>query len=241
VEAAHGRPEDGDSIGGLISALHADLLALREAPADAIRRGEVVAAADELARRFNSVAGATLEARQGAQDALVQEVASANAALAEIASLTDDIRREIGAGRSTAGLEDSATCHRAPVGIARAARDPAGGREPHPDRARRAGAAARRRQPFSVAAATVGPNSWHGGAGTLPGVMLLGQDVTRGLGGGRLAAAAELRDARCRAWRPSSTSPPPTSPPASRRRGCGCSPTAPAGCRTSPAPTPAAR
>jgi flagellar hook-associated protein 1 FlgK len=195
VEAAHGRPEDGDSIGGLLSALHADLVALREAPADAIRRGEVVTGADELARRFNAVARATLEARQGAQDALVEEVASANAAIAEIASLTDDIRREIGAGRSTAGLEDKRD-----LAIARLSESlelralrredgtltliARGGLVLPLD-----GSA-----PFSVAAATVGPNSWHGGAGALPGVMLLGQDVTRSLGGGRLAAAAELRD-----------------------------------------------
>jgi flagellar hook-associated protein 1 FlgK len=47
---------------------------------------------------------------------------------------------------------------------------------------------------FSIAPATVAPGAFHGGAGALPGLMLNGQDVTRLVAGGRLAAAAELRD-----------------------------------------------
>jgi flagellar hook-associated protein 1 FlgK len=47
---------------------------------------------------------------------------------------------------------------------------------------------------FSVVPATVAPGAFHGGAGTLPGVMLNGQDITRRLVGGRFGAAAELRD-----------------------------------------------
>jgi flagellar hook-associated protein 1 FlgK len=196
VEAAHGVPEDGDSIGGLLSALHAELVSLREAPADAIRRGAVVRAGEELAARFNTVSDAIGQARQAAQDGLVTEVAAANEAVAEIAALTDDIRREIGSGRSAAALEDKRdlavarlsesielnVIRREDGNLTLIAR---GGMVLPLDGSR----------PFSVAPATVGANSFHGGAGTLPGVMLLGQDVTRGLAGGRLAAAAELRDA----------------------------------------------
>jgi flagellar hook-associated protein 1 FlgK len=196
VEAAHGRPEDGDSLGGLLSALHADLVSLREAPADAARRSGVVEAADVLAGRLNGIAAALGEARQGAHDALVAEAAAANEAVAEIARLTDDIRREIGAGRGAAALEDKRD-----LAIARLSESlelrairredgnltliARGGMVLPLD-----GSA-----PFSVAPAHVGPGTFHGGAGILPGVMLLGVDVTRGLAGGRLAAAAELRDA----------------------------------------------
>jgi flagellar hook-associated protein 1 FlgK len=195
VETAHGRPEDGDSIGGLLSALRAGLASLREAPEDAIRRGAVVAAAQDLVARFNGVAGAVATARQQAHDALAEEAQAANAALAEIGALTRDIRREIAAGRSAAALEDkrdvalSRLAESLDIGVIRGqggditvvAR---GGIVLPLD-----GATA-----FQVAPATVGAGAYHGGAGTLPGLMLGGQDVTRRVVGGRMAAAAELRD-----------------------------------------------
>jgi len=194
IEAAHGRPEDGDSLGGLLAALRASLVALREAPEDAIRRGAVVAAGGDLAARYNGLATAIGGARQEAHDALVAEAGAANAALAEIGALTLDIRRELASGRSAADLED-----RRDLALGRLAESldisvirgelgnvtvvARGGMVLPLD-----GAA------FSVAPATVGAGTWHGGAGTLPGLMLGGQDVTRRVLGGRMAAAAELRD-----------------------------------------------
>jgi flagellar hook-associated protein 1 FlgK len=195
VEMAHGRPEDGDSIGGLISSLRSDFIGLREAPEDPIRRGAVVSAAEDFVARTNGVAAAIGAARQEAHDSLVAEAAAANAALAEIGLLTRDIRHEIAAGRSAAALEDKRD-----IALARLAQSfdigvihgsmgeitvvARGGMVLPLD-----GAPA-----FSVAEATVGPGAYHGGAGTLPGVLLGGQDVTRRLIGGRMAAAAELRD-----------------------------------------------
>jgi flagellar hook-associated protein 1 FlgK len=195
VEVAHGRPEDGNSLAGRLSALRASLAALREAPEDALRRGHVVAAAEDLAAGWNSIAGAIGAARQDAHDALVAEAGQANAALDEIGALTTDIQREIAAGRSAAALEDKRDLALARLaesldisvirggngGITVVAR---GGMVLPLDGSAR----------FSVAPATVGPGAYHGGAGTLPGVMLGGQDVTRQLMGGRFAAAAELRD-----------------------------------------------
>jgi flagellar hook-associated protein 1 FlgK len=195
VEVAHGRPGDGSSIGGLLAALRADLVRLREAPEDAVRRGAVVDAAGQLVTRFNGVAAAIGAARQEAHDELTREVLAANDALSEIGALTRDIRRDLAAGRGVADLED-----RRDLAIARLAVS--------------FDIAVIRGQPgevtivargglvlpleggpvFSVAPATVAPGAFHGGAGTLPGVMLNGEDVTRRLIGGRLAAAAELRD-----------------------------------------------
>jgi flagellar hook-associated protein 1 FlgK len=195
VETAHGRPEDGDSIGGLLSGLRASLGALREAPEDPTWRGAVVQAAQDLAARYNGTADAIGTARQQAHDALVEEAGAANRALAEIGTLTTDIRRELAAGRSAADLED-----RRDVAIAQLATSldisvirggqgevtlvarggimlPLGGGDA-----------------FSVVQATVAPAAYHGGGGGLPGVMLNGQDVTRRLVGGRFGAAAELRD-----------------------------------------------
>ncbi|WP_137181372.1 FlgK family flagellar hook-associated protein [Roseomonas sp. AR75] len=195
VETAHGRPEDGDSIGGLLSALRADFISLREAPEDPIRRSAVVSAAGDLAARFNGVSTALEHTRQAAHDALVDEATAANAALAEIAGLTVDIRRELAAGRTAADLEDKRdlalgrlaesldiSVIRGNMGdVTIVAR---GGMVLPLD-----GAPA-----FSVTPATVGVGAWHGGAGTLPGLMLRGEDVTRRVIGGRMAAAAELRD-----------------------------------------------
>ena len=195
VETAHGRPEDGDSVGGLVSSLRASLARLREAPEDAIQRGAVAAAAQDLAARFNGVAQTIGTARQQAHDALVKEAAAANGALAEIAKLTRDIRTEIAAGRSAADLQDKrdlalarlsesldiGVLHGQGGDITVVAR---GGLVLPLD-----GSPA-----FQVAPATVGAGAFHGGGGTLPGIMLGGQDVTQRVLGGRMAAAVELRD-----------------------------------------------
>jgi flagellar hook-associated protein 1 FlgK len=195
VETAHGRPEDGDSIGGLISALRSSLIALREAPEDAIRRGAVVTAAQDLAARFNGVASAIGTARQQAHDALVEEAKSANATLAEIGALTQDIRREIAAGRSAADLEDKRDLALGRLALSFDISVIPGAQGDITVVARGGivlpldGSAQ-----LTVAPATVGSGTWYGGSGTLPGVMLGRQDVTRLLVGGRMAAAAELRD-----------------------------------------------
>lgn len=195
VETAHGRPEDGDSIAGLLSRLRAALGTSREAPEDPLRRGAVVLAAEDLAARYNGTAAAIGAARQQAHDALVEEAGAANRALAEIGALTIDIRREFAAGRPAADLED-----RRDVAIARLA----GSLDISVLRGRQGEVTVVARggivlplgggEAFSVAPATVAPGAYHGGAGTLPGVMLNGQDITRRLVGGRFGAAAELRD-----------------------------------------------
>jgi flagellar hook-associated protein 1 FlgK len=194
VEVAHGRPEDGDSLGGLLSDLRASLVTLREAPEEPIRRSAVVAAAGDFAARTNAVAGAIASTRQDAHDALVAEVAAANAALGEIGALTRDITREIAAGRSAADLED-----RRDLAIARLSESLdlsviRGQRGDVTLVARGGMVLPLDGSALSIAPATVGAGAWHGGAGTLPGVMLGNHDVTQRILGGRLAAAAELRD-----------------------------------------------
>ncbi|MFM2148156.1 MAG: hypothetical protein RLZZ187_462 [Pseudomonadota bacterium] len=194
VEAAHGRPGDGDSLGGLLSALRARLATLREAPEDPIRRGAALQAAQDLATRFNAVAVGIGAARQQAHDTLATEAAAANAALAEIGALSWSIRNEVAAGRAAADLEDKRD-----LAIARLAQSLDIGviRGPMGEVtlvARGGIMLPQDRAAFSIAPATVAPGAFHGGAGALPGLMLNGQDVTRLVAGGRLAAAAELRD-----------------------------------------------
>jgi flagellar hook-associated protein 1 FlgK len=194
VERAHGSTEAGDSLAGVLAALRGAFIALREAPGETLRQNEVVAAAEDVAARLNTVSSAIGEARQQAQDCMVAEVAALNAGLRETAKLDRLIRMEKAAGRSTAELEDQ--------------RDAAIGRLSESLQLRvvaqqdggvmlvaRGGLVLpldENSDAFSIAAATVGPSAYHGG--TLPGVMLGGVDVTNRLAGGRLAALAELRD-----------------------------------------------
>jgi flagellar hook-associated protein 1 FlgK len=197
VEAAHGSPADGDSIGGLVGGLRDAIVALREAPGDAIRRGDVVAAAEDLAARMNSVSAAIGEARQQAQDAMRAEVDSINASLSAIAGLNDAIRQEKAASRSTAELEDQRDLL---IGQVAESLDITVIRRSNGEvtLVARGGISLPLEEgatPFSLDDATVGSGAWHGNGGTLPGVMLDGIDVTARLAGGRLGAAVALRDA----------------------------------------------
>lgn len=194
IEAAHGRPGDGDSLGGLLSALRADMATLREAPEDAIRRGAVVQVAQDFVARVATVAASIGAARQQAHDTLGTEAATANAALAEIGALSRSIRNELAAGRTAADLDDkrdlaiARLAQSLDIGVIR------GGLGEVTLVARGGIMLPQHGAAFSVAPANVAPGAFHGGAGTLPGLMLNGQDVTRLVVGGRLAAAAELRD-----------------------------------------------
>jgi flagellar hook-associated protein 1 FlgK len=197
VEAAHGSPGNGGSLGGLLAGLQSSFIDLREQPADAVRRSAVTEAARQLATRLNGVSDAIGAARQGAQDALRAEVALVNAGLSQVAQLNRDIGREAAAGRSTAGLEDQRDL--AITGLAQSL-DLSVIRAPNGEvtLVARGGVVlplVPGGAPFSLADATVGSAAFHGAGGTLPGVMMNGLDVTRQLAGGRIGAAAALRDA----------------------------------------------
>ncbi len=197
VEAAHGEAGTDESLGGLMTALRAGFVELREAPADATRRSAVVTAAETLAGRLNGVSDAIGQARQLAQDAMRGEVAALNGNLSELAALNDQIRREIGSGRSAPALEDQRdlVIGRIAESIDISALRRTDGQVTLVARGGMVLPLEQGSAPFSLEGATVGTGAWHGGAGALPGVMLSGQDVTRRLAGGRLGAAATLRDA----------------------------------------------
>ncbi|MBU8540778.1 flagellar hook-associated protein FlgK [Falsiroseomonas tokyonensis] len=197
IEAAHGSPENGDSLGGLFTSLQSSFIELREAPADPVRRNAVVTEAENLAARLNGVSDAIATARQGAQDALRAEVAAVNAGLSDVARLNTEIRGEMAAGRSIAALEDERDlaigqlAQSLDLSVIRSETGAV-------TLVARGGVVlplVEGSTPFSLADATVGSGAFHGGAGTLPGVMLNNRDVTRQLAGGRMGAAAELRDA----------------------------------------------
>jgi flagellar hook-associated protein 1 FlgK len=194
VEVAHGAT--GESIADLTAALGDAFVSLRGDPSDGVLQAAAAGAAEELASRYNTVSAAIQTARQAAQDGMEEDVAKLNAALRQVSVLTDRIIPLRAQGMSTVELEDQRD--QAIAGISsimqiRAVAQDNGG-------VVLIGAAGLNLPlntpdgPFSVGSAVVGAPSYHGGSGTLPGVMLGGADVTARLGQGTLGALASLRD-----------------------------------------------
>ncbi|MBK1661792.1 flagellar hook-associated protein FlgK [Paracraurococcus ruber] len=192
IEAAHG--EAGAMLADRLAAMRTTFLALRAAPADAGKQQVAASAATDLADRLNGLSDAIGEARQQAQDQVVTDVATANAALREIASLTLKLKSAPDDG--TAALEDrrdQAVARLAEVMDVQAVRQQGGDLllvargglvlplDPG-------------RDVLATAEATLGPTSAFGAGGTVPGVTLNGLDATGQIRGGRLGEALTLRD-----------------------------------------------
>lgn len=195
VERTQGAPGDAASLPDALGALRDGFVTLRASPDDAGLQRSALEAARTMARGLNRASDAIGTARQEAQDALEQEVASVNATLREIAGLT--IRLKAGlAGQGTAALEDqrdAAVARLSESMEVRAVRKPGGDLlllargtsllplDPERDLLR-------------LGPASIAPGSYYGAGGTLPGVILQGIDITDRLGGGRLGEAITLRD-----------------------------------------------
>lgn len=159
-----------------------------------VGRSAVVAAGQDLASRFNALAGTLATSRQDAENGLGDDLATANQALAEIGATSSEITRLRTSGQSSASVEDQRDAAMTtlsnvldvkftetssgdmlvstPNGIILPT-DPAQGT-------------------LSMAAATLGPADSY--PATIPGIMLGGLDVTKQLGGGSLGAHLTLRD-----------------------------------------------
>lgn len=197
IERVHGSPGDGQSLGDVMGRLHAGFLRLRASPGEAGVQRDVAEAARDVAHRFNQIATAVGTARQEAQDGIAGEVVRINAGLREIADLTVRIKADRARGQPIGELEDRRdlalgrlseslpvrALHQNDGGLVLVTR---GGLGLPLDPARDA---------FAAAGASVGPSAFFGPGGTLPGITLQGQDVTRQLAGGRLGELVALRDA----------------------------------------------
>lgn len=193
VEAAHGSAEGGDGLADALARLRNGLLALRGAPADTGKQMAALEGARGVAEGLNRLSHAIGAARQRAQDGIAQEVASANAALREIAGLT--LKIKTGGDGALAALEDQRDLAIARLSEnleVRAVRQPGGDLlivarggvvlPLDPDR-----------DALAAPGATVAPDKSFA-SGTLPGVALNGIDVTGQIGGGRLGEFIALRD-----------------------------------------------
>lgn len=196
IAAAHGSPEAGDGLGDLTAALHSGFEDLRANPADAGRQAAVVQDATALAGRLNEISTAIGDARQQAQDTVVTEVGRINDALRNIADLTLRIRDQVSLTGNAAALEDQRDQAIATLSESlevRALKRDDGGivlvarnglvlpLDPTADA-------------LSTQDAVLGPTAFHGAGGSIPGILLGGQDVTALLAGGRLAEGIALRD-----------------------------------------------
>lgn len=199
IETAYGGVTGVDSQGSLaedVNALRAAFTSLQASPEDAALQRAVVAAAQKVANGFNAVGAAIGDARQQAQDEINNQVGIVNGALRQIGALNQQVMLARQQGRSTAELEDQRDQAVQTLSGALKVRTVqqadgsllvmgAGGvllpTDPKQDA-------------LSVGGATVAPGAFHGGAGTLPGVMLNGLDVTRQLTGGTLGEAIVQRD-----------------------------------------------
>lgn len=192
----HGSTEAGDSLGDLVADLHTSFEDLLADPSESARQTATLLAAQGVADRLNEISDTVADARQQAQDTIVTEVSTINAGLRDIAALTLRIKEQIALTGEAAALEDERdtaiaklseslevkTLKSADGGLVLVARN--GLVLPlDPDK----GA-------FTTSAATLAATAYHGVGGTIPGIMLNGQDVTDSLLGGRLAEAVALRD-----------------------------------------------
>ncbi len=195
IEAAHGTPEAGDTLGDGVAALQSAFLAMRDSPADAGLQRQALGVARDLAARFGDVARAVAGAREQAHAGIASEVALLNQEVRFVAALSAQIVATRATGASTAELEDRRDAAIAKLSETLPVRPilradggmtlVAGGINLPLDP---------QRDIFSFAQNAIGPASFHGGAGTLAGVMMLGTDVTERLSGGRLGELVRLRD-----------------------------------------------
>jgi flagellar hook-associated protein 1 FlgK len=197
IEAVQGRPEDATSLGNALGSLREAFTTLRANPAAPELARAALNAAQNLAGRMQDAGGAIQTARQQAQDGIVIEVDRANNALRQIAELNRLISTDLGAGRSTADMEDkrdlaiSTLSETLPV---RPLRQPDGGVVLMGRNGLTLPLPSAGEDILATHAAVTGPNSYYGTGGNLPGVMIGAVDVTRQMLGGRLGEYVTLRD-----------------------------------------------
>lgn len=203
VEALHGDPALGTSLGGRIGALRDAFLSLSATPQDPGRQIAVTEAAEQLAGGIRVVADGLLAQRQDAHARLRADVAQANADLDRLATLDAQIKQQVALGRTTADLADARDAVLGALGESlglRALIQADGGAVLYAPGGftilPQAGAR------LELGVSTLGPRSaYDGTAGDIPPLLLrpadpaaAALDITNRLDGGRMAALVDLRD-----------------------------------------------
>lgn len=106
IDAAQGQPGSGNDLASLVGSLRDAFSNLAGDPSNATQQRQVVNKAGALAQGVNGLANTVADTRQTVQDNLVDDVKQANAALAQVGQLSDQIIAARGRNESTADLED---------------------------------------------------------------------------------------------------------------------------------------
>ena len=106
LEQQFGRPDDQSSISAKLTDLKQTFQALATTPEDVSTQISVITAAQELARAFNDLNDLVQNLRADADARISDQVTELNTAMANIASLNDEIGQRKALGQSTADLRD---------------------------------------------------------------------------------------------------------------------------------------
>ena len=194
IDATQGVTAAGNDLASQLGTLRDAFTTLSTAPDNQAQQRQVILDAGTLARGINATANAIQAGRQAAQDGIRSDVATLNATLQTIGTLSDQIISQAAQGQSTADLENQRD------GQQQTAAQIAGLRflpQPNGDvlaftAQGRAVALRTASGPFAIADATVGANAAYPGG--LPALTLSGVDVTAQVTDGRIGANLDLRD-----------------------------------------------
>jgi flagellar hook-associated protein 1 FlgK len=195
IDQVQGIPGQGNDLASLVSKLQDSFSSLASNPDSQPGQQAVVIQARALTSSINTLSATYATQRQGAQNAVMRDVASVNAALVTIGGLSDRIVTLKSAGQSTADLENQRD---AAVSTLSGLIDVKSLIQPNGDALLLTagglslpihGAA----NPLAIAGSTIGAGSFYPGGG-VPALTLQGVDVTRQVTGGQIGANLTLRD-----------------------------------------------
>jgi flagellar hook-associated protein 1 FlgK len=194
IEPVLGTVGQSNDLGSLLTAVQSAFSTLLNDPSSALQQSSVVQSAGALAQGINSLAATYAQARQAAQNSLVNEVSQLNTALGTIGALNAQISSLQSIGQSTADLQNQQAQAENTVATlidARFATQPNG--TVLVMTANGSQLPTNTPNPLSISGATTGPTTYYPGGG-LPGIMLGSADVTSQLSGGSIGANLTLRD-----------------------------------------------
>ena len=107
IDQVSGVPGSGQDLSSLLGTLRDSFSTLSNDPASGSQQQDVLSKAGSLVDGLHTLGIALVQARQTAQDTLVQDVSTANDALHALGQLSNQIIAAKAAGQSTADLEDA--------------------------------------------------------------------------------------------------------------------------------------
>ena len=193
IDAAQGTVAGGNDLSSLLGNLNTAFAGLESSPSSGVQQAQVVSSAAQLASKINTLGQTYNTTRQTVQDQLVADVGSLNTALQAVGTLSNRIISARSLGQSTAGLEDqrdqALQTVSSFVGV-KYLEQPNGGIIVTTTGGLTLPTSGKG---LSLANAVIGPDSATQ-LGSVPGIVLDGQNVTVNLTGGRIGAEVALRD-----------------------------------------------